>query len=137
MIPLYATGVVIDPSPPQVTVDLDVLVRDDLLTFLKEESETRGATVLCEYARCCTTRGDPLMIFTWHPCAQTQPTSSTAWTHSRRMSHTCATERSLLPHHPGTHVNPSSWTHRPAPSALGLISTPLHSPGSVKTVNSG
>ncbi|CAE6396319.1 unnamed protein product [Rhizoctonia solani] len=30
----------------QVTVDLDVLVRDDLLKFLKEESETRGATIL-------------------------------------------------------------------------------------------
>ncbi|CAE6433338.1 unnamed protein product [Rhizoctonia solani] len=30
----------------QVTVDLDVLVRDDLLAFLKEESETRGATIL-------------------------------------------------------------------------------------------
>lgn len=31
----------------QVTVDLDVLVRNDLLSFLKEESETRGATILC------------------------------------------------------------------------------------------
>ncbi|QRV76548.1 ABC transporter [Ceratobasidium sp. AG-Ba] len=30
----------------EVTVDLDVLVRDDLLTFLKEESENRGATIL-------------------------------------------------------------------------------------------
>ncbi|KAG8685264.1 CCR4-NOT regulatory complex component, partial [Ceratobasidium sp. 395] len=30
----------------EVTVDLDVLVRDDLLSFLKEESETRGATIL-------------------------------------------------------------------------------------------
>ncbi|KAI5116956.1 hypothetical protein M0805_001929 [Coniferiporia weirii] len=30
----------------EVTVDLDVLVRDELLAFLKEESETRGATVL-------------------------------------------------------------------------------------------
>ncbi|KAI0682593.1 P-loop containing nucleoside triphosphate hydrolase protein [Earliella scabrosa] len=30
----------------EVTVDLDVLVRDDLLTFLKEDSETRGATIL-------------------------------------------------------------------------------------------
>ncbi|KAI0737684.1 P-loop containing nucleoside triphosphate hydrolase protein [Daedaleopsis nitida] len=30
----------------RVTVDLDVLVRDDLLTFLKEDSETRGATIL-------------------------------------------------------------------------------------------
>ncbi|CAE6447855.1 unnamed protein product [Rhizoctonia solani] len=29
-----------------VTVDLDVLVRDNLLMFLKEESETRGATIL-------------------------------------------------------------------------------------------
>ena len=32
----------------EVTVDLDVLVRDDLLSFLKEESEVRGATILCE-----------------------------------------------------------------------------------------
>ncbi|TFK93620.1 P-loop containing nucleoside triphosphate hydrolase protein [Polyporus arcularius HHB13444] len=30
----------------EVTVDLDVLVRDDLLTFLKEDSESRGATIL-------------------------------------------------------------------------------------------
>jgi len=30
----------------QVTVDLDVLVRSELLEFLKEESETRGATIL-------------------------------------------------------------------------------------------
>ncbi|KAF8332683.1 P-loop containing nucleoside triphosphate hydrolase protein [Cantharellus anzutake] len=30
----------------EVTVDLDVLVRDNLLSFLKEESEQRGATVL-------------------------------------------------------------------------------------------
>ena len=32
----------------EVTVDLDVLVRDELLAFLKEESETRGATLLCK-----------------------------------------------------------------------------------------
>ena len=31
----------------EVTVDLDVLVRDELLSFLKEESESRGATILC------------------------------------------------------------------------------------------
>ncbi|KAI0758093.1 P-loop containing nucleoside triphosphate hydrolase protein [Fomes fomentarius] len=30
----------------EVTVDLDVLVRDDLLNFLKEDSETRGATIV-------------------------------------------------------------------------------------------
>ncbi|KAL5527119.1 hypothetical protein ACEPAG_5910 [Sanghuangporus baumii] len=30
----------------EVTVDLDVLVRDELLKFLKEESESRGATIL-------------------------------------------------------------------------------------------
>ncbi|PCH40779.1 nucleoside triphosphate hydrolase protein [Wolfiporia cocos MD-104 SS10] len=30
----------------EVTVDLDVLVRDDLLKFLQRDSETRGATVL-------------------------------------------------------------------------------------------
>lgn len=30
----------------QVTVDLDVLVRQNLLAFLKEECQTRGATVL-------------------------------------------------------------------------------------------
>ncbi|KAI0650836.1 P-loop containing nucleoside triphosphate hydrolase protein [Trametes meyenii] len=30
----------------EVTVDLDVLVRDDLLRFLKNDSETRGATIL-------------------------------------------------------------------------------------------
>jgi CCR4-NOT complex subunit CAF16 len=31
-----------------VTVDLDVQVRDDLLSFLKEDSERRNATILCE-----------------------------------------------------------------------------------------
>ena len=31
----------------QVTVDLDVLVRDDLLTFLKNDSVKRGTTILC------------------------------------------------------------------------------------------
>ncbi|EGN93065.1 hypothetical protein SERLA73DRAFT_79107 [Serpula lacrymans var. lacrymans S7.3] len=30
----------------EVTVDLDVLVRDDLLKFLQHDSETRGATIL-------------------------------------------------------------------------------------------
>ncbi|KAI0340861.1 P-loop containing nucleoside triphosphate hydrolase protein [Trametopsis cervina] len=30
----------------EVTVDLDVMVRDDLLTFLKSDSERRGATIL-------------------------------------------------------------------------------------------
>lgn len=30
----------------EVTVDLDVLVRGDLLSFLKDETETRGATIL-------------------------------------------------------------------------------------------
>lgn len=39
----------------QVTVDLDVLVRDDLLTFLKNDSEARGATILCKRTILCTT----------------------------------------------------------------------------------
>ncbi|TFK43554.1 P-loop containing nucleoside triphosphate hydrolase protein [Crucibulum laeve] len=30
----------------EVTVDLDVLVRDDLLKFLKKDSETRGSTII-------------------------------------------------------------------------------------------
>jgi CCR4-NOT complex subunit CAF16 len=33
----------------EVTVDLDVLVRHDLLQFLMKETETRGATILCKY----------------------------------------------------------------------------------------
>jgi CCR4-NOT complex subunit CAF16 len=32
----------------EVTVDLDVLVRAELIEFLMEESEVRGATILCE-----------------------------------------------------------------------------------------
>jgi CCR4-NOT complex subunit CAF16 len=32
----------------EVTVDLDVLVRHELLAFLKNETEERGATVLCK-----------------------------------------------------------------------------------------
>jgi CCR4-NOT complex subunit CAF16 len=32
----------------QVTVDLDVLVRSDLIDFLVQESETRGATIVCK-----------------------------------------------------------------------------------------
>ncbi|WFD25584.1 CCR4-NOT regulatory complex component [Malassezia nana] len=35
----------------EVTVDLDVQVRCDLLDFLREESETRGATIVCKYAK--------------------------------------------------------------------------------------
>ena len=35
------------PHHHQVTVDLDVLVRDELLTFLRNDSITRGATILC------------------------------------------------------------------------------------------
>ncbi|KAJ6613482.1 P-loop containing nucleoside triphosphate hydrolase protein [Mycena sp. CBHHK59/15] len=35
----------------EVTVDLDVLVRDDLLKFLKSDSEARGATILCSFQR--------------------------------------------------------------------------------------
>lgn len=31
----------------EVTVDLDVLVRADLIDFLISESETRGATIVC------------------------------------------------------------------------------------------
>lgn len=31
----------------EVTVDLDVLVRHELLEFLKKDSETRGATIIC------------------------------------------------------------------------------------------
>lgn len=33
----------------EVTVDLDVLVRDGLLKFLKEETINRGATIVCQY----------------------------------------------------------------------------------------
>jgi CCR4-NOT complex subunit CAF16 len=32
----------------EVTVDLDVLVRHELLEFLKLDSEARGATIICE-----------------------------------------------------------------------------------------
>jgi CCR4-NOT complex subunit CAF16 len=32
----------------EVTVDLDVLVRSELLAFLIRESEERGATIVCE-----------------------------------------------------------------------------------------
>lgn len=35
----------------EVTVDLDVLVRGDLIDFLITETETRGATILCKLAR--------------------------------------------------------------------------------------
>ncbi len=34
----------------EVTVDLDVLVRAELLAFLVKESEERGATIVCEFA---------------------------------------------------------------------------------------
>lgn len=47
----------------EVTVDLDVLVRDELLAFLKEESETRGATII--YA---THIFDGLNSFPTHIC---------------------------------------------------------------------
>ena len=31
----------------EVTVDLDVLVRSELIDYLVQESETRGATIVC------------------------------------------------------------------------------------------
>ena len=39
----------------EVTVDLDVLVRSDLIDFLISESENRGATIICKWHRnhCC------------------------------------------------------------------------------------
>ena len=40
----------------QVTVDLDVQVRYDLLSFLKEDSERRGATILCKVSDILTAR---------------------------------------------------------------------------------
>jgi CCR4-NOT complex subunit CAF16 len=33
----------------EVTVDLDVLVRSELIDYLVQESETRGATIVCEF----------------------------------------------------------------------------------------
>ena len=33
----------------QVTVDLDVVVRSDLINFLIAESKERNATILCEW----------------------------------------------------------------------------------------
>lgn len=36
----------------KVTVDLDVLVRDDLLKFLKADSQERTATILCMFSLC-------------------------------------------------------------------------------------
>lgn len=42
----------------QVTVDLDVLVRSNLIDFLVEESTTRGATVICEPFYCWSFTGD-------------------------------------------------------------------------------
>lgn len=39
----------------EVTVDLDVLVRSELIDFLMNESKTRGATILCEWSGPCMT----------------------------------------------------------------------------------
>lgn len=36
----------------EVTVDLDALVRAELLAFLVQESKERGATIVCEYRSC-------------------------------------------------------------------------------------
>ncbi len=44
----------------QVTVDLDVQVRYDLLSFLKEDSERRGATILCKASDILTEHKFPL-----------------------------------------------------------------------------
>jgi hypothetical protein len=40
----------------QVTVDLDVQVRSDLLSFLREDSERRRATILCKASNFLTAR---------------------------------------------------------------------------------
>lgn len=38
----------------EVTVDLDVQVRDDLLRFLQADSEARGSTILCACSLFCS-----------------------------------------------------------------------------------
>lgn len=67
-----------NPSQPQVTVDLDVLVRQRLLNFLVEETTTRDATIL--YA---THIFDGLDSFPTHLChlqlGATLPPSPLAW----------------------------------------------------------
>ncbi|GAA5903929.1 hypothetical protein JCM6882_001351 [Rhodosporidiobolus microsporus] len=62
----------------EVTVDLDVLVRSRLLSFLREETETRGATVAY-----CTHIFDGLDSFPTHLChiqlGSTVPPSPMPW----------------------------------------------------------
>ncbi len=79
----------------EVTVDLDVQVRSDLLSFLTEETIQRNATIICEWQplqpivgfdpplRDCHSRSPPTP-------AQTRRTSSTACRTSPRTSCTCS-----------------------------------------------
>lgn len=67
----------------QVTVDLDVMVRDELLTFLRNDSIARGATIICE--------SEVLYFFSINQIfTQTQRIFLTDSIHSLLTSPTCA-----------------------------------------------
>ena len=66
----------------EVTVDLDVLVRHELLLFLRKETEERQATILCQSDLC---RLDRTLTI-----PQTLHIYSMAWSYSPHTWHTCA-----------------------------------------------
>lgn len=111
----------------EVTVDLDVLVRDELLAYLKEESESRSATVLCMRFTCIYARSQ----LTKMPL-QTQPTSLTDLKHSLRILRTCASARlsrnlctgSRLPRLQQAHL---LYTRPPCAGSRRTESTAAHS----------
>lgn len=81
----------------EVTVDLDVQVRADLLSFLTEETKTRGATIICKSRVLFLIQRKPRNgSLTLEYIHQTQHTSSTAFRLSPRTSFTCVTARRRL-----------------------------------------
>ncbi|CAL1700152.1 unnamed protein product [Somion occarium] len=72
----------------EVTVDLDVLVRDDLLTFLKSDSETRGATIL--YATHIFDGLDTFPTHVAHMHLGAFVTPPTSWPFSDVTAHGCS-----------------------------------------------
>jgi len=80
----------------EVTVDLDVLVRHELLEFLKKDSETRGATIICN------------VPFFPASIPSTHPDFSRCHPHIRRFEQ-----------FPNPHCSSSSWRIHPTANSVG------------------
>ena len=73
----------------EVTVDLDVQVRSDLLEFLMEETEARNATIICECSADSSIKSIVSNRTDDNRLRQMQPTSLTDFRRSRLTWYTC------------------------------------------------